>query len=231
MSSSNASNAALAKVLETILAKIEIAQAVPMDGTNAFAEVQGIHITTEIARLVVSRLIEELVHRAHYVKTTAFKTHGPSATAISPVMLSIAAEIMESMNADRRINRVPTWDRIGAMDQRINRHPLFNKTLGYESTTPLPVPVPVPAPVPAPAPVPIPAPVPLAPTPPTNHHSVPPIAAIIMPTKTGSGGAKHQYDLLVPGTRQQAGPAKWQKDAESKGRARARKAPMLKEFI
>jgi len=57
MSSSNASNAALAKVLETILSKIEIAQAVPMGGTNALAEVQGIHLVTEIARLVVSHWI------------------------------------------------------------------------------------------------------------------------------------------------------------------------------
>jgi hypothetical protein len=231
MSSSNASNAALAKVLETILSKIEIAQAVPMGGTNALAEVQGIHLATEIARLVVSHWIEYNVDRADYVKTTAFRNHGPSATVISPVLLSTAAEIMESMNADRRISRVPAWDRIGAMDQRINRHPLFHKTLGYESPTPLPVPVPVPAPVPAPAPVPIPAPVPSAPPPPTNRHSVPPIAAIITPTKTGSGGAKRRYDLLVPGTRQQAGPAKRQKDAEARGRARARKAPTSKEFI
>ncbi|KAG1797137.1 uncharacterized protein HD556DRAFT_1466784 [Suillus plorans] len=130
----------------------------------------------------------EVMDQAHEIArqlSQALQQHGRTCSVISPFLLSAAAEIRATMNQ----GLVPQWDCVCHNDYRMESHPFFPKTAGYQHTAaapaPAPTPAPAPAPVHAPAHVPDPAPDPEpavapapAPEPAPTRLSVPPIASL-----------------------------------------------------
>ncbi|KAG2138392.1 hypothetical protein DEU56DRAFT_945524 [Suillus clintonianus] len=70
------------------------------------------------------------VDRSHDVArkvSQALKDHGRNASVIPPFLLSVAAEVRDTMNK----SIAPDWKRVRDDDPRIHSHPFFAKTVGY----------------------------------------------------------------------------------------------------
>ncbi|KAG1794830.1 uncharacterized protein HD556DRAFT_1442615 [Suillus plorans] len=120
----------------------------------------------------------EVMDQAHEIArqlSQALQQHGRTCSVISPFLLSAAAEIRATMNQ----GLVPQWDRVCHNDYRMESHPFFPQTAGYQHTAAAPACRHAPAHVPDPAPDPEPAVAPApAPEPAPTRLSVPPIASL-----------------------------------------------------
>ncbi|KAG1796139.1 hypothetical protein EV424DRAFT_1353254 [Suillus variegatus] len=71
------------------------------------------------------------------VLTQVMMSHGGSATVLSPLILSAAAELQQHMNISRTgLTGTPVWANIRGDDVRIQTHPLFPSTRNYRRSPP-----------------------------------------------------------------------------------------------
>ncbi|KAG1840650.1 hypothetical protein C8R48DRAFT_781665 [Suillus tomentosus] len=71
------------------------------------------------------------------VLTQVMMSHGGSATVLSPLILSAAAELQQHMNISRTgLTGTPVWANIRGDNVRIQTHPLFPSTRNYRRSPP-----------------------------------------------------------------------------------------------
>ncbi|KAG1787533.1 uncharacterized protein HD556DRAFT_1312719 [Suillus plorans] len=119
-----------------------------------------------------------VVDQAHDIArqvSTALQQHSRACSVISPFLLSVAAEVWATMNQ----GLVSQWNCVRDDDPRMESHPFFKKTVGYEQLVPEP----------AEARGQVVSPIP---TVPLKQMSIPPIDSL--------PHAGHAHNLVVPGT-------------------------------
>ncbi|KAG2062822.1 hypothetical protein BDR04DRAFT_1164592 [Suillus decipiens] len=73
------------------------------------------------------RVVVDQAHEIARLVSQALQQHGRNASVISPLLLSAAAEVRETMNN----GQAPQWERVCAGDSRMESHPFFHKTKGF----------------------------------------------------------------------------------------------------
>ncbi|KAG2063091.1 hypothetical protein BDR04DRAFT_1164258 [Suillus decipiens] len=73
------------------------------------------------------RAVVDQAYEIAQLVSQALQKHGRNASVISPLLLSAAAEVRETMNN----GQAPQWKRVCAGDSRMESHPFFPKTKGF----------------------------------------------------------------------------------------------------